>query len=62
MTNSADSDQLASEKPNHLDLNCLFAASVAQLDAHTTGDQEVVCSNTAGSVMLFRGHSPPSPD
>ena len=30
-------------------------ASVAQLDAHMTGDQEVAGSTPAGSATFFRG-------
>ena len=30
-------------------------ASVAQLDARPTGDQEVACSTPAGSATFFRG-------
>ena len=32
------------------------SASVAQLDARPTGDQEVACLTPAGSSTLFHGH------
>ena len=35
-------------------------ASVAQLDARPTGDQEVAGLAPAGSATFFRGHSLPS--
>ena len=36
-------------------LHCLLPASVAQLDARLTGDQEVAGSTPAGSATFFRG-------
>ena len=35
--------------------NCLQPASVAQLDVHPTGDQEVASSTLARSTTYFRG-------
>ena len=54
MTNSVDSDQTPQNAASDLSLHGLLA-SVAQLDARPTGDQEFAGSTPAGSATFFRG-------